>query len=99
MDQQTHSHGSLGAVVGTIVIIGILILGGLYVWGAKIEKDRQAKSGAGNAVAAPIDPNSPEMGDDLPPPPPPLGMEAALEGSLEADLPGEPTPPGSAQME
>lgn len=31
----------LGTVLGAIVMVGVLILGGLYIWGAKIEKERQ----------------------------------------------------------
>lgn len=36
-----RSH--LGTILGTIVMIGVLLLGGLYIWGAKIEKERQQK--------------------------------------------------------
>lgn len=36
MDQENKS--SIGSIIGTIVIIAIIILGGLYFWGKRVEE-------------------------------------------------------------
>lgn len=34
----THSSGSIGPIVGAVIIIALLIFGGLYFWGMQLEK-------------------------------------------------------------
>ncbi len=38
MDQQNKS--SIGSIIGTIIIIALIILGGLYFWGKRIEETK-----------------------------------------------------------
>ena len=38
MDQQNQS--SIGSIIGTIIIIAIIILGGLYFWGKRVEETK-----------------------------------------------------------
>lgn len=38
MEQQNKS--SIGSIIGTIIIISLIILGGLYFWGKRIEESR-----------------------------------------------------------
>lgn len=40
--ESTESKTSIGPIVGTVIIIIVLAIGGLYVWGAKV-KDSQNK--------------------------------------------------------
>lgn len=38
MEQENKS--SIGSIIGTIIIIAIIILGGLYFWGKRIEENK-----------------------------------------------------------
>jgi len=42
MSMSPHPQSNFGAVIGTIIIIGLIVIGGLYFWGKRIE-DRQEK--------------------------------------------------------
>jgi cytoskeletal protein RodZ len=35
-----ENHSSIGGVIGTIIIIALIILGGLYFWGKRIEENK-----------------------------------------------------------
>ena len=75
---QPQNKSSIGSIIGTIIIIAIIILGGLYFWGKRIEEAKikenlvmeQASSTAEENEAAAI--NSMSSSDDL--------------SSIEADL-------------
>ncbi len=36
--QSSQNKSSIGSIIGTIVIIAIIILGGLYFWGKRVEE-------------------------------------------------------------
>ncbi len=38
MEQQNKS--SIGSIIGTVIIIALIILGGLYFWGKRIEENK-----------------------------------------------------------
>ncbi|MFA7216497.1 MAG: hypothetical protein WC095_00725 [Candidatus Paceibacterota bacterium] len=38
-----ENKSSIGSIIGTIIIIALIILGGLYFWGKKIENSRNAQ--------------------------------------------------------
>lgn len=40
MQPQEQNKSSIGSIIGTIIIITIIILGGLYFWGKRIEESR-----------------------------------------------------------
>ena len=40
-----HQNKEVGPVIGIIIIVVILVLGGLYVWGARLNKTEQTNSG------------------------------------------------------
>jgi hypothetical protein len=42
MDQQNKS--SIGSVIATIIIIAIIILGGLYFWGKRVEESKATEN-------------------------------------------------------
>lgn len=35
MEDNTRSEGSLGAIIGMIIILAVIVLGGLYFWGQR----------------------------------------------------------------
>lgn len=37
---QDQNKSSVGSIIGTIIIIAIIILGGLYFWGKRIEDNK-----------------------------------------------------------
>ena len=39
--EQQENKSSIGSIAGTIIIIAIIILGGLYFWGKRIEETKQ----------------------------------------------------------
>lgn len=39
-----ENKSSIGSIIGTIIIIALIILGGLYFWGKKIENSRNAQN-------------------------------------------------------
>lgn len=53
-----QNKSSIGSTIGTIIIIAIIILGGLYFWGKRIEESRAKENlitnftpGTGEAIA------------------------------------------------
>ncbi len=38
MEPQTQNKSSIGSIIGIIIIITIIILGGLYFWGKRVEE-------------------------------------------------------------
>lgn len=40
MQPQETNKSSIGSIIGTIIIITVIILGGLYFWGKRIEESR-----------------------------------------------------------
>lgn len=40
MEPQNQNKSSIGGIIGTIIIIAIIILGGLYFWGKRIEENK-----------------------------------------------------------
>jgi hypothetical protein len=36
--EETKNEGSLGPIVGTIIILLVIILGGLYFWGERVKR-------------------------------------------------------------
>jgi FtsZ-interacting cell division protein ZipA len=40
---QPAEQSSIGGIVGTVIIIAIIILGGLYFWGKRIEESKAAR--------------------------------------------------------
>lgn len=36
----TENKSSIGSIIGTIIIIAIIVLGGLYFWGKRVEESR-----------------------------------------------------------
>lgn len=36
----TPGHSSMGSIIGAIIVIAILAVGGLYYWGAELQKER-----------------------------------------------------------
>ena len=73
-----ENKSSIGSIVGTIVIIALIILGGLYFWGKRIEESKTAQNlvGGGSEPTADISEaatiKSMSSSDDL--------------GSIEAEL-------------
>ncbi len=45
MEEQKNSNG-IGALVGTIIVILILIVGGFYFYGQRVEKQKQLEASA-----------------------------------------------------
>ena len=39
-----ENKSSVGSIIGTIVIIAIIILGGLYFWGKRIEENKSKEN-------------------------------------------------------
>lgn len=44
MEPTTQNKSSIGSIIGTIVIIAIIILGGLYFWGKRVEEAKMRQS-------------------------------------------------------
>ena len=42
--QTPQNQSSIGGIIGTIIIIAIIILGGLYFWGKRIEENKLKQS-------------------------------------------------------
>lgn len=40
MEPTTQNKSSIGSIIGTIVIIAVIILGGLYFWGKRVEEEK-----------------------------------------------------------
>ncbi len=41
---EPQQKSSVGSIIGTIIIIAIIILGGLYFWGKRIEESKETES-------------------------------------------------------
>ncbi len=39
-----ENKSSIGSIIGTIIIIALIILGGLYFWGKRIEESKNIQS-------------------------------------------------------
>lgn len=39
-----ENKSSIGSIIGAIIIIALIILGGLYFWGKRIEEQKNAKN-------------------------------------------------------
>jgi len=60
MQQKEHEQGKqIGPVIGAIIIITILVIGGLYYWGAELNK--QAEPSA-EEIAAKVDHSTEALG-------------------------------------
>jgi hypothetical protein len=42
--EPTQNKSSIGSIIGTIVIIAVIILGGLYFWGKRVEEAKLRQS-------------------------------------------------------
>ncbi len=40
MQPQDQNKSSIGSIIGTIIIITVIILGGLYFWGKRVEESK-----------------------------------------------------------
>lgn len=40
MEPQTQNQSSIGSIIGIIIIITVIILGGLYFWGKRVEEQK-----------------------------------------------------------
>ncbi len=47
-----HSEKTIGPIIGSLIIVIILILGGLYFWGQKLNSDAKLKSGEATTTTA-----------------------------------------------
>ena len=86
MPEEPRSSGDIGPVIGIVIIIVLLIFGGLYFWGAQL--NRQASNDAVSGFdASPADTAAPASDE-------PTQIEAELDAfdttqfdaQLEADL-------------
>jgi len=41
---EPENKSSVGSIIGTIVIIAIIVLGGLYFWGKRIEENKSKEN-------------------------------------------------------
>lgn len=41
---EPENKSSIGSIIGTIVIIAIIVLGGLYFWGKRIEENKSKEN-------------------------------------------------------
>lgn len=53
--KEPNSGSSLGPAVGTIIIVAVLIIGGLYYWGAQLNKQAIDDTLTGEDIAAQAD--------------------------------------------
>jgi len=76
--EQQENKSSIGSIAGTIIIIAIIILGGLYFWGKRVEENKSKENlitnftGPGEETFEANAVGSVSSGDDL--------------NSIEADL-------------
>ncbi len=45
-----ENKSSVGSIIGTIIIIALIVLGGLYFWGKRVEEAQNAKKMASEAT-------------------------------------------------
>ena len=48
-----QNKSSIGSIIGTIIIIALIILGGLYFWGKRIEESKATQSAMMKEETAP----------------------------------------------
>lgn len=48
--QPQENKSSIGSIIGTVIIIAIIILGGLYFWGKRVEETRAKQNLVGDSV-------------------------------------------------
>lgn len=48
MGKTGGEHVSIGGIIGTIIIIALIVLGGLYFWGKRIETNQQIQAQLNN---------------------------------------------------
>ena len=46
-----QNKSSIGSIIGTIIIIALIILGGLYFWGKRIEESKVTQSAMSDTEA------------------------------------------------
>jgi len=63
--QKPSAQNGIGPVIGSIIVIVVVIAGGLYFWGNKIAKDRQAEEIQNQAMSAPQDMDLSESDIDI----------------------------------
>ena len=49
-----ENKSSIGSIVGTIIIIAVIIIGGLYFWGKRIEESKAKEDLIANQQVPPI---------------------------------------------
>ena len=59
---QNQNKSSIGGIIGTIIIIAIIILGGLYFWGKRIEENKLQQTLLNESNSSPIE--TPEAKDE-----------------------------------
>ena len=75
MDQ---NKSSIGSIIGTIIIITLIILGGLYFWGKRIEESKSTQSLTDDTTRMTIDDSEATAIKSL--------NSSDEVGSIEADL-------------
>lgn len=62
-EQNTPQGSTLGPVVGTIIIVAVLVIGGLYYWGAQLNKQAIVdETLTGEEIAAEVDTSTEALG-------------------------------------
>lgn len=83
-----QNKSSIGGIIGTIIIIALIILGGLYFWGKHVDETQSTQNAlmdnSGNATQEPMDEaamiKSTSSADDLD------SLDADLQNTSTADL-------------
>jgi hypothetical protein len=82
-----EQKSSIGGIIGTVIIIAIIILGGLYFWGKRIEESKMNQAIIGDSTSQSGNQNmavqSGNETDDL------NSIEADLNNSQTANLDAE----------
>ncbi len=85
-----QNKSSIGSIIGTIIIIAIIILGGLYFWGKRVEEAKLNQELLNQQAVQPVVElteaekiRTTNSGDDL------KSLEADLSATKTEDLDGE----------
>ena len=85
-----QNKSSIGSIIGTIIIIAIIILGGLYFWGNRVEEAKLNQELLNQQAVQPVVElteaekiRTTNSGDDL------KSLEADLSATKTEDLDGE----------
>lgn len=63
-EESPHQNSTLGPVVGTIIIVAVLVIGGLYYWGAQLNKQVAVdETVTGEQIAAEPDASTEALGE------------------------------------